>query len=49
MNNEQDSNTILDTTNEKQEQSNQNKPPTPENRNTTQPNNTEQTITPEKK
>ena len=34
---------------DKQEQSNQNEPPTCENRNITQPNNTEQTLTQEQK
>ena len=34
---------------DKQEQSNQNEPPTSENRNTTHPNNTEQTLTQELK
>ena len=54
-NNEQDSNTISDTPSiDKQEQSNRNKPPTSENRNTTllndtQSKNTEQTRTQEQK
>ena len=48
INNEQDSNIILDTPSiNKQKQFNQNKPPTLENRNNTQPNNTEQTRTQE--
>ena len=34
---------------DKQEKSNRNEPPTSENRNTTQPNNTEQTLTQEQK
>ena len=43
-NNEQNTNTILDTPNtNKQEQSNRNEPPTSENRNTTHPNNTANT------
>ena len=51
MNNEQHSNTISDTLFiDKQKQSNQNEPPTSENRkatqpNNTQPNNTEQSLT----
>ena len=48
INNKQDSNTISDTQSiVKQLQSNRNEPPTSENINTTQPNNTEQTLTQE--
>ena len=49
-NKEQNSNTISDIPSiNKQKHSNQNEPPTSENRNTTQPNNTEQTLTQKQK
>ena len=49
-NNEQDTNTISDTLCfDKQKQSNRNKPPTSENRNTTHLNNREKTLTQEQK
>ena len=50
MNNEQDSNIVLDTPSKnKQKQSNLNELPTLENRNATQPNNTEKILTQEQK
>ena len=54
INNEQDSNTVTDISRIKQKQPNRNEPPTSENRNATQPNyaqpdNTEQTLTQEKR
>ena len=50
INNEQDTNTISDTPIiDKQEQSNRNKLPISENRNTTHPNSTEQTLTQKQK
>ena len=50
IDNEHDSNTISDTPCiDKQNQSNRNEPPTSENRNAIQPNNTEQALTQEQK
>ena len=50
INNGPDGYTILDApSTNKQKQSNRNEPPTSENRNTTQPNNTEQTLMQEQK
>ena len=50
INNEPDSKTISDTPSiNKQKQSKRNEPPTSENRNATQPNNTEKTLTQEQK